>query len=119
MINVKIICSKTISIILVSILVVWSPFWEHILQAWRLRDHPNMLFIFFEDLKKDLKGVVKKAADFLGVQREEAEIDEIVANLSFAKLKESEGTEMALKLGVFKENEGSFVRSGMKSKKNL
>ena len=32
--------------------VMWSPFWGHIAQAWHLRDHENLLFIRYSDMKK-------------------------------------------------------------------
>lgn len=30
--------------------VFWSPFFEHVLEAWEKRSHPNMLFLFYEDM---------------------------------------------------------------------
>jgi len=32
--------------------VLGAPFFGHILEAWAKRDHPNMLFLFYEDMKK-------------------------------------------------------------------
>ena len=32
--------------------VMFSPFFPHVLEAWAKKDHPNMLFVFYEDLKK-------------------------------------------------------------------
>ena len=29
-----------------------SPYFPHLLQAWNQRHHPNMLFVFYEDLKR-------------------------------------------------------------------
>jgi hypothetical protein len=31
-------------------LVISSPYWEHIHEAWNLKNNPNMLFLFYEDL---------------------------------------------------------------------
>ncbi len=33
-------------------LVYNAPFFTHILEAWSKREHPNMHFMFFEDMKK-------------------------------------------------------------------
>jgi Sulfotransferase domain len=30
--------------------VPWSPYWEHIKEAWEKRDGENLLFLFYEDL---------------------------------------------------------------------
>ena len=32
-----------------------SPFFPHLIQAWNRRHHPNMLFLFYEDLKRVTK----------------------------------------------------------------
>ena len=32
--------------------VVYSPFFPHILDAWSKRHHPNMHFMFYEDMKR-------------------------------------------------------------------
>lgn len=32
--------------------VIFTPYFEHIKEAWALRNHPNMLFLFYEDLSK-------------------------------------------------------------------
>jgi Sulfotransferase domain len=32
--------------------VLASPYFPHLLQAWNQRHHPNMLFVFYEDLKR-------------------------------------------------------------------
>lgn len=31
---------------------IYTPFFPHVLDAWSKRDHPNMHFIFYEDMKK-------------------------------------------------------------------
>ena len=36
----------------VLVLVLFSPFFPHLLDAWSKRHHSNLLFIFYEDLKK-------------------------------------------------------------------
>ena len=34
---------------------MFAPYFTHVLEAWSQRNHPNMLFLFYEDLKKVLK----------------------------------------------------------------
>ncbi|KAG5324373.1 ST4A1 Sulfotransferase, partial [Acromyrmex heyeri] len=31
---------------------VWSPYWEHVKQAWAMRHRANMMFLFYENLVK-------------------------------------------------------------------
>lgn len=32
--------------------VIFLPYFPHILDAWAKRTHPNLLFLFYEDMKK-------------------------------------------------------------------
>lgn len=32
--------------------VVWSPFFSHVKEAWAQRLHPNLLFLFYEDMTR-------------------------------------------------------------------
>ena len=32
--------------------VFYAPYFKHIMESWALRDHPNLLFLFYEDMKK-------------------------------------------------------------------
>jgi hypothetical protein len=32
--------------------VCFAPFWPHVLNFWKRRDEPNILFLKYEDLKK-------------------------------------------------------------------
>lgn len=68
-------------------LVTQLPFFPHVLEAWRQRNHPNMLFLFFEDLKKDLRGSIVKVAEFLGKNPTDAQLDKLADHLHFSNLK--------------------------------
>ncbi|KAK4006023.1 hypothetical protein OUZ56_011150 [Daphnia magna] len=45
--------------------VYYSPFFPHVLDAWSKRHHPNMLFLFYEDLRKNVREGVIEIARFL------------------------------------------------------
>ena len=68
-------------------LVTQLPFFPHVLEAWRQRHHPNMLFLFFEDLKKDLRGSIIKVAEFLGENPTDEQLDKLTDHLHFRNLK--------------------------------
>ena len=44
---------------------MYSPFFPHVEEAWALKDQPNMLFIFYEDMKADLRAVIARVSHFL------------------------------------------------------
>ena len=45
--------------------VEYNPFIPHILEAWRQRDHPNLYFTTYEEMKKDLRRVATDVLMFL------------------------------------------------------
>ncbi|XP_033230554.1 sulfotransferase 4A1-like [Belonocnema kinseyi] len=59
-------------------LTVWSPYWEHVKEAWTQRNHPNLLFIFYEELRSDLLSAVKMVASFLGKNYSENQLTELL-----------------------------------------
>ncbi|XP_072160129.1 luciferin sulfotransferase isoform X2 [Bemisia tabaci] len=62
-------------------LVCWGPYWEHIKQAWDQRHHPNMLFIFYENLMRDMFSEVKTIAKFLNVKYSDEDLQQLVDHL--------------------------------------
>jgi hypothetical protein len=38
--------------------VPWSPYWEHIHEAWEMKENSNLLFLFYEDLVKVSKAIL-------------------------------------------------------------
>lgn len=48
-----------------------SNYWEHLAGWLAHKDDPNVLFLFFEDLKNHLPTVVEKVADFMGIPLDE------------------------------------------------
>ncbi|XP_017979818.1 PREDICTED: cytosolic sulfotransferase 15 [Theobroma cacao] len=72
----------------------FGPFWEHVLGYWKMSlEHPEkVLFLKYEDLKKDITSNLMKLADFLGYRFSEEEIrqgvvEEISKLCSFETLK--------------------------------
>jgi len=57
---------------------------EHAAGYWALRDKPNVLVLFFADMKADLPGTVRQVADVLGVQLTSAQLRAVVERSSFS-----------------------------------
>ena len=43
-----------------------SPIMPHMLEAWNLKENPNLYFTTYECMKKDLQKVVTEVASFMG-----------------------------------------------------
>ena len=70
----------------------YTPFIPHVLQYWQRRHLPNVLFITYEEMKKDLASVVIKVATFLGKPLPpggQKGMDEFLDHLSFKKMRDN------------------------------
>lgn len=56
---------------------------------WSKRNDPNVLFVKYEDMQKDLRSIVVKACEFLKRPLSDAVIDKIVEHSSFKSMKKN------------------------------
>nr|XP_027231606.1 sulfotransferase 1C4-like isoform X1 [Penaeus vannamei] len=83
------------------------PYWEHIQQAWQQRDHEHLHIMFYEDMKKDLMGELRKLNLHLMTGLTEQQLRQVSEAASFDRLKSLEA-----KMPIFKAVDGSFFRKG-------
>ncbi|KAJ8725834.1 hypothetical protein PYW08_004017 [Mythimna loreyi] len=90
-----------------------TPYFEHVKEAWEKRDDPNMLFLFYEDLSKDLPASILRVADFFGKQLNEEQVTRLCDHLSFENFKNNKSVnyEHLRELGVLAKGE-SMIRKG-------
>lgn len=69
---------------------IHSPYLEHILNAWNLRNHPNVLFITYEDLINEPFVTIKSISEFLLCSYTDAQLKELVEFVSFKNMKKNE-----------------------------
>ncbi|TGZ54343.1 Sulfotransferase 1C4, partial [Temnothorax longispinosus] len=60
---------------------LWSPYWEHVKEAWMMRHRANMMFLFYEDLIKDLSGNIRKIAAFFDKNYSDEQIAKLVDHI--------------------------------------
>lgn len=84
----------------------YGPYWDHLEQAWRQREHPNLHVVFYEDMKKDVLEELRKLSTFLGRSLEDDQLRSIVEYTSFGRMKARDA-----KFPVVDLN-GSFFRKG-------
>ena len=94
-------------------LVLYSPYFEYVKEAWRRRNHPNVCLLFFEDMKKDLATSVKKVAKFFGKGVTDENVAKLVDHLSFKKMKNNQAVNKEDEMGkMIMTDEGHFMRKG-------
>ena len=86
---------------------------DHVVSWRKYFGHPRILFLSFEELKRDHKASVRKIADFLDYKRTEEELDQIVHNTTFEAMKARPAHLYAeyIRVGEEKTNE-KFFRKG-------
>jgi aryl sulfotransferase len=63
------------------------PFWENVRTWWAIRHLPNVLFVHFTNLKRDMPGEMRRIAGFLGIPIDESRWGDIVEYCSFDWMK--------------------------------
>ncbi|XP_044021341.1 sulfotransferase 1C4-like [Aphidius gifuensis] len=91
-------------------LIPYTPYFEHVKEAWALKDHPNLLFLFFEELRADLRGTINKVADFLGKKYTEKDIDELANHLDIDNFRKNK---MVNDLKGFSKVKSVFIGKGL------
>uniref|UniRef100_A0A8C3F521 Sulfotransferase n=1 Tax=Chrysemys picta bellii TaxID=8478 RepID=A0A8C3F521_CHRPI len=85
----------------------------HLLGWSTHRDDFNILFLTYEEMKKDLRGTVLKICKFLGKQLNEKELDTVVENATFDKMKTDPRANYESMLGnLLERGKGHFLRKG-------
>ncbi|XP_075780144.1 amine sulfotransferase-like isoform X3 [Pelodiscus sinensis] len=86
---------------------------DHIGGWFTHRDDFNILFLTFEEMKKDLRGAVLKICKFLGKQLTEKELDTVVEKASFDNMKrDARANYENMPESLQERGKGHFLRKG-------
>jgi len=91
-------------------LTVLSGFFEMLSSGWKHREHPNMLFLWYETMKADQRRVISKIAKHIGQELTESEIDVVDEYTRFENL--SKTCSINKPSPKFHSDRGSFLRKG-------
>nr|XP_060609198.1 amine sulfotransferase-like [Anolis sagrei ordinatus]XP_060609199.1 amine sulfotransferase-like [Anolis sagrei ordinatus]XP_060609200.1 amine sulfotransferase-like [Anolis sagrei ordinatus] len=88
--------------------------WVDHVEGWSAQmDNTNILFLMFEEMKKDLRSAILKICNFLGKRLTEEEIDDVVDKASFGKMSADRRTNYTtLSSDTLDFNKGRFLRKG-------
>lgn len=98
--------------------VLFGPYWAHVRQAWKLREHPNVHVMFYEKGKKNPKEEISKLNDFLETNLTEHQIEKVIQFTSFEEMKKRDdhcvppGEASDIMDMEFSEKEAGFFRKG-------
>jgi len=70
-------------------LQLFGDYWHHLLGGWKLRDEPNVKFIWYEDMKADQRKVINDLCVFLDHPLTPELVDKLVEHLKFDNMKKN------------------------------
>ncbi|XP_038065189.1 sulfotransferase 1A1-like isoform X2 [Patiria miniata] len=95
---------------------IFGTWWDHYLYFWRKRHEPNILVLQFEDMKRDLRGIVEQTSQFLGKNFSAETLDAITEHCTFANMKKNpmanQDSVFALPVDEKTGDKASFMRKG-------
>ena len=62
--------------------IIYGSYWEHLKSGWSRRGHPNMKFVWFEDLKRDTSAQIRAIGEFLGRSLTPEQVDALCQSTS-------------------------------------
>ncbi|CAG0887192.1 unnamed protein product [Darwinula stevensoni] len=93
-------------------LLLWSPHWRHVVEHWKLREMPNMLFLTYEELHQDIRGCISKISDFVGCPLTDDQTEAIVEHTSFDLMKSNKSVNMENIDDMMGLKTQEFIRQG-------
>ena len=87
---------------------------DHVLGWWEHRDDDNVLFLKYEDMKKDVRSAIVRIASFIGKDLTGEEVDTVIEKSSFSSMKNNPNTnyQWVPKEGMHPEAT-PFIRKGV------
>lgn len=73
-------------------LVIYAPFNDHILDFWNMRNEDFILFLTYENMKRDTQAVIKSTMAFLGKKFDDDQVNKLAKHLSFDEMKSKKTT---------------------------
>ncbi|NXU50552.1 ST1B1 Sulfotransferase, partial [Turnix velox] len=93
--------------------VAYGSWYNHVKDYWERRKDYPILYLFYEDLKEDLRREVAKVAQFLGQKLPEETLDAIARHTSFEAMKDNPTTNYSMVPSDFMDHSISpFMRKG-------
>ncbi len=93
---------------------MFGPWAEHAAGYWEWRERANVLFLTYEDMKRDLERVVQQISRFMGVTLTSSELTSVIQKSSFSYMKSIERCFEAnvATLPIWVRPKGAMIRRG-------
>jgi Sulfotransferase domain. len=89
------------------------PFWHSVRSWWAIRELPNVMFVHFNDLKRDMPGEMRRIAAFLGIAIDESRWHDIVEYCTFDWMKKNATKSVPLGGAFWDGGAETFINKGV------
>lgn len=89
------------------------PFWDNVRSWWAQRELPNVLFVHFSALKRDMPGEMRNIAKFLDIHIDESRWHDIVTYCSFDWMKQHAAQSVPLGGAFWDGGAEVFINKGV------
>ncbi|XP_044291171.1 sulfotransferase 2B1-like isoform X2 [Varanus komodoensis] len=94
--------------------VPYGSWFDHVKNWLEMKDKPNFFYITYEELQQDLRGSVERICSFLGKELNSQQIDSVVENASFHKMKDNKMSNFTqVPEELIDHKKGTFMRKGI------
>ncbi|XP_060094124.1 sulfotransferase 2B1-like [Heteronotia binoei] len=94
--------------------VPYGSWFDHVKSWIPMKDRDNAFFITYEELQQDLRGSVERICHFLGKELSSQQIDSVVENASFQKMKDNKMSNFTLAGDLIMDHKkGKLMRKGI------
>lgn len=94
--------------------VIYGSWFNHVKGWMEMKDKPNFFWITYDELQQDLQGSVERICRFLGKELNSHQIDSVVENASFQRMKDNRMSNFTfLPEDLMDHNRGKFMRKGI------
>ncbi|KAM4854274.1 sulfotransferase 1B1 [Thomomys bottae] len=94
--------------------VAYGSWFNHVKSWWKKKEEHPILFLFYEDMKKNPKGEIQKVSHFLGKTLSDEVVDRIIYQTSFEMMKNNPMVNYThLPTAVMDHSKSPFMRKGI------
>ncbi|XP_075973116.1 sulfotransferase 1 family member D1-like [Anticarsia gemmatalis] len=68
-------------------LILHTPIFPHVKEAWDKRENPNLMFLFYEEMQNDLRAVIDRVCKFLNKEYTDEQKQQLAEYLNFNNMK--------------------------------
>jgi aryl sulfotransferase len=91
----------------------WWPFWENVRSWWEIRALPNVLFVHFETMKRDMEAEMRRIAAFLDIAVDPSRWNAILEYCSFDWMKANATKSVPLAGAFWDAGAQVFINKGV------